>query len=216
MQQHFCMKWFSIEITPCRWKAWSWHFMYFPLRFIVIEGVPKLVIQKSAPVNSELEEIIWSGNFSKVAPRPQNFFPPPPPPPDTIPIVQSCLDVLPIIMESYTVAERVQCCLWFVVAQISIAHFRSKKVLDHVSQIIIRKNYYFNVARITEAVATIDADMFHRIWDEIAYRWDIYRVTRGNQIEHLWISVDKREIYAVFCDYVSQYCMFSTFCVITT
>jgi len=40
-------------------------------------------------------------------------------------------------------------------------------------------------ARITEAVATIDADVSHRIWDEIAYRWDICRFTRGNHIEHL-------------------------------
>ena len=40
-------------------------------------------------------------------------------------------------------------------------------------------------ARITEAVATIDADMIHRIWDKIAYRWDICRMTRGYLIEHL-------------------------------
>jgi hypothetical protein len=38
-------------------------------------------------------------------------------------------------------------------------------------------------ARITEAVATVDADMIRRIWDEIAYRRDICRVTRGNHIE---------------------------------
>jgi hypothetical protein len=46
-------------------------------------------------------------------------------------------------------------------------------------------------ARITEAVATIDADMIHGIWVEIAYRWDICRATRGNHIGHLRISVDK-------------------------
>jgi hypothetical protein len=40
-------------------------------------------------------------------------------------------------------------------------------------------------ARITEAVATIDADMIHTIWEEIAYRWDIRRVIRGNHNEHL-------------------------------
>jgi len=40
-------------------------------------------------------------------------------------------------------------------------------------------------ARITEAVATMDADMSHRIWDEIVYRWDICRATRGNHIEQL-------------------------------
>ena len=40
-------------------------------------------------------------------------------------------------------------------------------------------------AWITEAVATIDVDMIHRIWEEIAYRWDICRVTRENHIEQL-------------------------------
>jgi len=40
-------------------------------------------------------------------------------------------------------------------------------------------------ARITEGVATIDADKFYRIWDEIAYRWDICLVTRENHIESL-------------------------------
>jgi len=33
-------------------------------------------------------------------------------------------------------------------------------------------------SRITEAVATMDAEMIRRIWDEIAYRWDMCRVTR--------------------------------------
>jgi hypothetical protein len=46
-------------------------------------------------------------------------------------------------------------------------------------------------ARITEAVATVGAGMIHIIWDEIAYRWDICRVTRGNHIEDLGISVDR-------------------------
>jgi hypothetical protein len=50
---------------------------------------------------------------------------------------------------------------------------------------ITPKNDYFSVVEIAEAVATIDADMIHRIWDEIAYRWDIGRVKRGNHIEHL-------------------------------
>jgi len=37
-------------------------------------------------------------------------------------------------------------------------------------------------AQITEAVATIDANKIHRIWDKIAYRWDICHVTQGNHI----------------------------------
>ena len=39
--------------------------------------------------------------------------------------------------------------------------------------------------RITEAVASIDADVIHRIWDEVAYTWDISRLRRGNYTEHL-------------------------------
>jgi hypothetical protein len=37
-------------------------------------------------------------------------------------------------------------------------------------------------ARITEVVTAVDADVIHRIWDKIAYRWDIYCMTRGNDI----------------------------------
>jgi len=32
-------------------------------------------------------------------------------------------------------------------------------------------------ARITEAVVTTDVDMINRIWDKIAYRWDICHMT---------------------------------------
>ncbi|GFG30986.1 hypothetical protein Cfor_07973, partial [Coptotermes formosanus] len=39
--------------------------------------------------------------------------------------------------------------------------------------------------QITESVVNIDADMIHRIWNEIAYRWDTCRVTQGNHTEHL-------------------------------
>jgi len=40
-------------------------------------------------------------------------------------------------------------------------------------------------ARITEAVATINADTVQVIWDEIAFRWAICRVKRGSHAEHL-------------------------------
>ena len=55
-------------------------------------------------------------------------------------------------------------------------------------------------AQITEVVTTIDADMRHRIWDEIAYRWDICCVTRGSYIEHLCISLDKTYKCIASCD----------------
>jgi hypothetical protein len=38
---------------------------------------------------------------------------------------------------------------------------------------------------ITAAVAMVDRDMLTRIWNEIDYRIDICRITKGGHIEHL-------------------------------
>jgi hypothetical protein len=38
---------------------------------------------------------------------------------------------------------------------------------------------------ITEAVAAVTCDMLRRVWEELDYRFDIYRVTRGAHIECL-------------------------------
>jgi hypothetical protein len=40
-------------------------------------------------------------------------------------------------------------------------------------------------ARIIAAVKNIDAPMLTRVWQEIEYRIDVCRVTRGAHIEHL-------------------------------
>ena len=40
-------------------------------------------------------------------------------------------------------------------------------------------------ARITAAVKNIDVPMLTRVWQEIEYRIDVCRVTRGAYIEHL-------------------------------
>jgi hypothetical protein len=40
-------------------------------------------------------------------------------------------------------------------------------------------------ARIIAAVKTIDAPMLTRVWQELEYRIDVCRVTRGAHIEHL-------------------------------
>jgi len=77
----------------------------------------------------------------------------------------------------------------FVVSPFAITYFHSEKIEDQVSQKSTPKNECYSVVRITEAVVTIDADMMHGIWDEIVYRWDSCRVTRGNHIEHLWIKL---------------------------
>jgi len=40
-------------------------------------------------------------------------------------------------------------------------------------------------ARIIEAAKNIDAPMLRRVWQELEYRIDVCRVTRGAHIEHL-------------------------------
>jgi hypothetical protein len=40
--------------------------------------------------------------------------------------------------------------------------------------------------RITTAIASITRDTLHKAWDELDYRLDICRVTRGAHIESLW------------------------------
>jgi hypothetical protein len=39
--------------------------------------------------------------------------------------------------------------------------------------------------RIVEAVAAIDRQMLHLVWQELDYRIDICRVTKGGHIEYL-------------------------------
>ena len=53
-------------------------------------------------------------------------------------------------------------------------------------------------ARITEAVATVDVDVIHRICS-----WHMCCVARGNHIEHLWISVDKLQDMLRFVIYIT-------------
>ena len=39
--------------------------------------------------------------------------------------------------------------------------------------------------RITAAVALVDRDMLRRVWNEMDYRIDVCRITKGGHIEHL-------------------------------
>jgi hypothetical protein len=39
--------------------------------------------------------------------------------------------------------------------------------------------------RITVAMETITLDMLTRVWQELDYRFDVCRVTKGEHIEHL-------------------------------
>jgi hypothetical protein len=124
-------------------------------------------------------------------------------PPDGIPLVQSCLEILPVFMGPCTGAERALWSLGLDVVEtiawpppshdltpldISVWGYVHNKVFDSPLSVCLEELR----ARITEAIATIDADMIYRIWKEIrvAYRWDICRVTRGNHIEQLCIYLN--------------------------
>ncbi|PSN43273.1 hypothetical protein C0J52_11470, partial [Blattella germanica] len=44
---------------------------------------------------------------------------------------------------------------------------------------------FFLLDDLKQAVASVDADMLQRVWDELDYRIDVCRVTRGAHIKHL-------------------------------
>jgi hypothetical protein len=50
-------------------------------------------------------------------------------------------------------------------------------------------------ARIIVAVMDIDAPMSTRVWEELEYRIDVCRVTRGAHIEHLYLSKKKNSVF---------------------
>jgi hypothetical protein len=54
------------------------------------------------------------------------------------------------------------------------------KFLQHTA-----RNDRFLKARIPAAVKNIEASMLTRVWQELKYRIDVCRVTRGAHIEHL-------------------------------
>ena len=51
-------------------------------------------------------------------------------------------------------------------------------------------------ARIIAAVKNIDAPMLTRVWQELAYRIDVCRVTRGAHIEHLYLSKKRKDFFS--------------------
>jgi hypothetical protein len=56
------------------------------------------------------------------------------------------------------------------------------KFLPHTRQ------HGFLKTRIIAVVKNIDAPMLSRVWQELEYRIDVCRVTRGEHIEHLSLS----------------------------
>jgi hypothetical protein len=53
------------------------------------------------------------------------------------------------------------------------------------------RDLYDLKARIIAAVKNINAPMLTRVWQELEYRIDVCRVTRGSHIEHLLLSKTK-------------------------
>ena len=49
--------------------------------------------------------------------------------------------------------------------------------------------------RIIAAVTNIDAPMLMRVWQELEYRIEVYRVTRGAHIEHLQLSTKTFSVF---------------------
>jgi len=106
-----------------------------------LQGVPKFVKQKSAVITSELEVTIRSSTFQKS----RQVLKFPFKPPDGIPLVQICLEIQPVIVESYSGAERVQCCLWFHESQTTTFVQRKFKTKYHKKS--PQKNDHFRAVK---------------------------------------------------------------------
>ena len=68
--------------------------------------------------------------------------------------------------------------------------------------------------RIRAAVQTFDGNMLKRVWQELDYRIDICRVTKGADIEHLqtWtLTLLMCEIVSYFDNYYVKYTKFKSF-----
>lgn len=44
---------------------------------------------------------------------------------------------------------------------------------------------------------TVGQDMLQRVWDEIAFRCDVFRFTKGTHTEHLWPRVQEHEYWEI-------------------
>jgi hypothetical protein len=93
-------------------------------------------------------------------------------PPDGIPFVLKCLEILPVIMETYSGGEGGRTISW-------PPQSPDLTPLDFSVWVYVKDKAYVPPlpasleelwARTAEAVATMDVDMIHRIWEEISYR----------------------------------------------
>ena len=155
----------------------------------VIQGLPKLVIQKICCRNFwTRSKKFWSGTFQNLCLVLKFSFKPP--------------DGLPLLQKDVTSYFNSTVVAWIGRGGKIAWPPRSLDLtpLDFSVWEYVKNNDFAPTlpasleerrAQITEAVATRYAEKIHRIWDEIAYRWDICRLTRGKHIEHIWIAVDK-------------------------
>ena len=47
-------------------------------------------------------------------------------------------------------------------------------------------------------MALVDRDMLTRVWNEMDYRIDVCRITKGGHIEHLWNMYKNLESYSLY------------------
>jgi len=106
---------------------------------------------------------------SKVAPSPLVFAIPPPPPPHIAELLRN--------RASHN-AVAYRCGARTVLFVVSRSRSLPLQYSENSGPIITKtqQSDYFSVVRITEAIATMNADIINRIRDEIAYVWDLSRV----------------------------------------
>ena len=61
------------------------------------------------------------------------------------------------------------------------------RVKDRVFVPLLPRDLADLKARIIAVVKNIDAPMLTRVWQELEYRIDVCRLSRGAQIEHIWL-----------------------------
>ena len=158
--------------------------MSLSLTFHFVQGVPKLVTQKCAVITSELEVTNRSGTIQKLCLVLKFSFKPP----DGIPLVQRCLEILPVIMDwTWWNDSLATMIAWFNTPGLFCVGIHYRQSFCSTSSCKVGRT----TGTDNRISVTFEAGMIHRLWDEISYRWDICRVTWGNHIEQLWISVDK-------------------------
>jgi hypothetical protein len=123
--------------------------------------------------------------------------------PDGIPLVQSYLEILPVIMQSYSGADRVQCCLWFHESQ-SFTSVRRK----------FRTKYHKKNAPKNDCCSVVQA-----------VRWNLLCLSQGarpgsilcpdetiESVRQTFVRVHEHQLSAPFASWLSLTLLYVRFC----